>query len=95
MEVITFVKGTVPYSKIEEFKEGYKSLKEEPKPNGLIASYLLQDAAEEEVFIIETVWESPEALEKMRSEGEPAAPALFKKVGAKPTLKVYNMLDAI
>jgi hypothetical protein len=44
MEVITFVKGNVPKSKIEEFKAGYKILKEDSKPAGLIASYLLQNS---------------------------------------------------
>lgn len=43
MEVITFVKGRVPSEEIEEFKAGYQSLKDQPKPQGLIASYLLQD----------------------------------------------------
>ena len=44
MEVITFVEGMVPESKIKEFKAGYETLKEETKPDGLIASYLLQDS---------------------------------------------------
>jgi hypothetical protein len=31
----------------------------------------------------------------MRSEEKPAAPALFEKVGSKPTLKIYNINDKI
>lgn len=63
MEVITFAIGNVPQSKIEEFKAGYQSLKEGSKPSGLIASYLLQNSNDNEEYIIETVWESTEALE--------------------------------
>ena len=95
MEVITFVRGKVPSSKVEEFETGYESLKKVPKPKGLIASYLLQDANDMEVYMIETVWESLEALEKMRNEKKPAAPSLFLKVGAKPTLIIYNMMNKI
>lgn len=95
MEVITFVKGNVPSSKREEFESGYRALKENKKPDGLIASYLLQDTKEEGIYLIETVWASQEALNKMRSEEKPAAIELFDKVGAKPTLKVYNMKNNI
>lgn len=95
MEVITLVKGKVHSSKIEEFEEGYQSLKKQPKPQGFIASYLLQDTGDKEVYFIETVWESAEALERMRKEETPAAPALFKKVGTEPSLKIYNVMGSI
>ncbi len=92
MEVITFVKGNVPSSKSNEFEANYRSLKH--LPDGLIASYLLNDSNEPEVYVIECVWESKEALEKRRSEVEiPAAIALFQKVGSKPTTIVYDMID--
>ncbi len=95
MEVITLVKGRVPSTKMREFKEGYKSLKEQPKPHGLIASYLLQDTHDNEIYMIETVWKSEEALERMRKDETPAAPALFQKVGSQPSLKIYNVSDTI
>jgi heme-degrading monooxygenase HmoA len=94
MEVITFVKGNVPSSKAEKFEAGFESLKRDPLPEGLIASYLLHDAGAEETYAIETVWTSQEALENMRSEAEtPAAIALFEKVGVKPTFTVYKMAN--
>lgn len=92
MEVITFVQGKVPDSKKEEFESGYEILKQDSKPDGLIASYLLR---KEDTYVIETVWESQEALNKMRSEEKPAAIKLFNKIGVEPTLKVYNMVNNI
>ena len=94
MEVITFVKGTVPPSKIEEFESGYENLKRIMKPKGLIASYLLQGANEEGIYIIENVWASQKALDKMRSEERPAGIELFMKFGVKPSLRVYNVVNS-
>lgn len=56
IEVITFVRGRVPSTKMEEFKAGYKSLKEQPKPQGFIASYLLQDTHDDEICMIKRSW---------------------------------------
>lgn len=95
MEVITFVKGNIPSSKREEFELSYEVLKKNKKPEGLIASYLLEDTKEEGIYLIETVWASQDSLDKMRSEGKPAAIELFNKVGVEPTLKVYNMKNNI
>lgn len=95
MEVITFVKGNIPSSKREEFESGYEVLKKNPKPDGLIASYLLEDANEKGLYLIETVWASKNSLDKMRNEEKPAAIELFNKVGVEPTLKVYNMKNNI
>ncbi|HTX61114.1 MAG TPA: antibiotic biosynthesis monooxygenase [Methanobacterium sp.] len=95
MEVITFVKGKVSDSKIEEFKRGYDTLKKEDKPYGFIASYLLQDSEIRDLYIIESVWKSPEALENMRKTDEPSAPALFKSVGSKPVIGIYNVVNTI
>jgi heme-degrading monooxygenase HmoA len=95
MEIVTFVRGKVPSSKLEEFEVGYENLKGVTKPEGLIVSYLLQDVNDKEVYMIETVWESLEALEKMRSQKKPAAPSLFLKAGAKPTLTIYKFKNKI
>ena len=80
---------------MEEFKAGYKSLKEQPKPQGFIASYLLQDTHDDEICMIKTVLESEDALERMRKDETPAAPALFQKVGSQPSLKIYNVSDTL
>jgi heme-degrading monooxygenase HmoA len=94
MEVITFVEGSVPISKIEEFESDYETLKQNEKPEGLIASYLLQDADMKGRFIIETVWASQESLDKMGNE-QLEVVELFEKSGVRPTVKAYNMVNNI
>ncbi|MCL5318132.1 MAG: antibiotic biosynthesis monooxygenase [Thaumarchaeota archaeon] len=96
MKVLTFVKGEVPTSKVREFEAGYAALKKEPLPQGLEQSYLLKNSEKPETYIIVSIWESREALEKMRSSGSaPAAPTLFKKFGATPQLEIHKMVNAI
>lgn len=95
MEVITFVKGSVPLSKIEEFELEYDSLKQSIKPEGLIASYLLQDEGKNGLYIIETVWAGQEYLDKMKSKEKPLAVGLFTKFGVNPIVQVYNRVNGI
>lgn len=95
MEVITFVKGSVPLSKIKEFELEYEALKQGKKPEGLIASYLLEDLGSNGLYIIETIWASQKHLDKMRSEEKPAAVGLFTKFGVNPIVQVYNMVNSI
>ena len=94
MEVITFVEGNIPISKIEEFESDYESLKQNEKPEGMIASYLLQDADRNGRYIIETVWASQESLDKMGNE-QLEVVELFEEYGVKPTVKAYNMVNNI
>ena len=94
MEVITFVEGNVPISNIKEFESDYETLKQNEKPEGLIASYLLQDADMKGRFIIETVWASQESLDKMGNE-QLEVVELFEKSGVRPTVKAYNMVNNI
>ena len=94
MEVIIFVKGSVPISKIKGFESDYEILKQNEKPEGLIASYLLQDADNKGLYIIETVWASQESLDKLGNE-ELAVIELFEKSGVRPTVKAYNMVNNI
>lgn len=96
MKVLTFVKGEVQSPKIGEFEAGYAALKKEPRPPGLEQSYLLKNTEKPETYTIVSIWESREALEKMRSSGrEPAAPALFKKFGATPQLEIHEAVNTI
>ncbi len=94
MEVIIFVEGNVPISKIKEFESDFDILKKNKKPEGLIASYLLQDTDKKGFYIIETVWANQESLDKMGNE-QLAVVELFEKSGDRPTVKAYNMLNNI
>ncbi|MEN6291390.1 MAG: hypothetical protein ABFC34_09995 [Methanobacterium sp.] len=92
MEVITFVEGNVPISKIKDFESDYKNLKQNEKPEGMIASYLIQDADRKGRYIIETVWASQEALDKMGNE-QLEVVELFERSGVRPTIRAYNMVN--
>ena len=93
MEVITIVEGKVPISKAKEFETAYASLKQGGLTPGLIRSSLLRNNDNPEIYRIETVWESREALEKMRSSTQtPKAIELFQKVKASPRLEIYDIV---
>ena len=94
MEVIIFVEGIIPISKIEEFESDYETLKKNKKPEGLIASYLLQDADSNGLYLIENVWTSQELLDKLENE-QRLVVELFEKFGVRPTVKAYNMVNNI
>ncbi len=96
MEVITIVEGRVPASKAREFETAYASLKQDALTQGLIRSSLLRKSDNPEIYRIETVWESREALEKMRSNTQtPKAIELFQKVKASPRLEIYDIVHNI
>ena len=92
--MIIFVEGSIPLSKIKEFESDYETLKQNEKPEGLIASYLLQDADRKGRYIIETVWASQGALDKMGNE-QLEIVELFEKSGIRPTVRAYNMENNI
>ncbi len=96
MFVVTVVEGNVPSLKAKVFEENFAMVKTEPVPQGFVSSSLLRGSKEPEVYRIQTVWQSREALEKMRSSTQtPKAFELFQKVGVKPTLEVYEVIDSV
>ncbi len=96
MRIITAVEGKVVNSKAKEFETNFDLAKKEPIPPGLVSSFLLRDSRNTESYRIQTIWESKEALERMRgSTGTPKAIELFQKVGVQPTLEIFEVVDAI
>jgi quinol monooxygenase YgiN len=94
MEIITMVKGKIPESSLEDFKAAYASMKEETLPEGLIASYLLKDMIESDVYTVETVWTNPETLKKMMDSEETTSDVkLFEKFDVKPSVEVHEVWD--
>lgn len=94
MEIITMVKGNIPESSLKEFKAVYASLKEETVPEGLIASYLLKDMIESDLYTVETVWANPEVLKKIMESDETSTDVkLFEKFGVDPTVEVFEVRD--
>ena len=95
MEIITMVKGKIPESSLKEFKAAYALIKEESIPEGLIASYLLKDMIESDLYTVETVWANPEILKIMMESDETSADVkLFETFGVDPTVEVFEVRDS-
>lgn len=59
---------------------------------GLVQTFLIHSMKEPTVWQILTVWESREALDKMRQSGEtPRGVLMFRAAGAEPTLAVFDI----
>lgn len=90
---MTIVKGRVVESKSSELEKTYDALKTGADlPPGLQMSLLARDATDPESYFILTVWESRDALERMRSSGQvPAAVAAFKNLGVEPQISISEI----
>ena len=63
---------------------------------GLVRTFLIQSAKEEELWRILTVWESQEALNAMRNSGEiPRGVLIFRESKAEPALSVFRIAQEI
>ena len=61
-------------------------------PPQMIQTLLLQNATDQTLWQIISVWKSREALEEMRNSGEtPAGVLMFRSVGAEPKLSIFNV----
>jgi hypothetical protein len=95
MEIITMVKGKIPESSLKEFQAAYALIKEESIPEGLIASYLLKDMIQSDLYTVETVWANPEILKIMMESDETSADVkLFETFGVDPTVEVFEVRDS-
>ena len=94
MEIITMVKGKIPESSLNDFKAAYALMKKDPLPEGLIASYLLKDMIEPDVYTVETVWADPETLKKLMDNDETTADVkLFEKFDVNPNVAIHEVRD--
>ncbi len=95
MKIATMVYGKVPTERRSDFEKSYSSVKNGPYPLGLEQSFLLRSLSEPGAYLIETIWSSREALDKMRSEGKPVAVALFEQVGATPRVEIHEIAESV
>ena len=90
MRVLTDVAADVEPGRERELLDGFLRLVDGPLPSGLVRTELLCGTSGR--WHVHTLWESREALDAMRAAAEPpAAPALFRSVGAEPALTVLNV----
>ena len=96
LPVMTIVEGRIPESKSNDSEAAYGALKAGALTPGLRMSFLARDTADTKFYRIVTVWESREALDRIRSSAQVlAAIALFRRFGVEPQLQVHEIPQTI
>ena len=88
--ILTVVSATVDPSQEAELLAGFQSLLADQMPDGLIAQSCCETQPESGGS--KTLWRDRATLDKMRVASEPAAPRLFRSVGAEPTLQIFEVM---
>lgn len=88
--ILTEVSAVVPAENAAAVVPAFQELLTQPLPEGLLRTELLGGRDGE--WHIHSLWRDQAALDAMRAGPEPpAAPALFRRLGAEPTLRVYQV----
>lgn len=91
--VLTVVSATVSQERQMRLVEGFNGLLTHGFPDGLLRTELLRGP--DDLWRIQTLWRDRAALDAMRAALEPpAAPALFREVGAEPSLEIWEVSSA-
>jgi quinol monooxygenase YgiN len=91
MTILTIVTADVDQARAPELIAAYEALLGGGLPDGLLETQLLGDA--EGHWAIHSLWRDRGALDAMRARPEPpAAPALFRRFSAEPTLAIMTVL---
>jgi hypothetical protein len=87
-EIMTEVSAILPAECASDVPAAFAELTHRPLPDGLLRTELL--AGPDGEWKIQSLWRDQEALDAMRAGAEPpAAPALFRRLGAEPDLRIY------
>ncbi len=88
--ILTEVTATVAVDREADLIDGFRRLLSGPFPEGLLRTELLRGTDHQ--WRIQTLWRDRAALDLMRRAADPpAAPALFRLVGADPSLQVLEL----
>ena len=88
--ILTVVSATVDPHRESELLAGFHSLVGAPVPDGLLRTQLLRGDGGH--WRIQSLWKDRDALDRMRAGSEPpAAPRLFRSVGADPSLRIFEV----
>ena len=88
-EVLTEVSARVPDTAGRVSAE-FARLLDQPLPDGLLRTELLRGPDDE--WRVQSLWRDQAALDAMRAGPEPpAAPSLFRRLGAEPVLRVLRV----
>ncbi len=89
-QVLTEVSAVIAAEREASLLAAYKELLARPTPDGLVRTELLR--GQDGQWRIQTLWRDRAALDAMRAGSEPpAAPQLFRQVGADPVLSVFDV----
>jgi len=92
-KVLTEVVATVPADRGCDVRPAFQALLAKPLPDGLLRTELLEEA--DGAWRIKTLWRDQAALDAMRAGAEPpAAPTLFRSLGAEPTLSILRVHES-
>jgi quinol monooxygenase YgiN len=91
MNVLTIVSADVDQERADDLTAQFESLLRDGLPEGLLHTRLVGDGQGH--WAIHSLWRDRAALDAMRTSPEPpAAPALFRRFAAEPTLMVMQVL---
>ena len=91
MNILTIVSAEVDQGEADELIAAYRALLADGFPDGLLHTRLLGDGAGH--WAIHSLWRDRAALDAMRAAPQPpAAPALFRRFSAEPSLTVMPVL---
>lgn len=91
--IMTSVSAAVAAERETELTDGFREITSRPMPHGLLRTELLR--GQNGTWRIQTVWRDREALEEVRTSGEPpAALELFRRVGADHSHEVFSVEQA-
>jgi heme-degrading monooxygenase HmoA len=88
---VTIVEGRLEPAQEADLRSAWEeAANNATRPPGFIESSLIR--SEDGTWRVVTVWESQEAVLAMRASGEkPAAPAMFERAGAAPSLTTWTV----
>ena len=87
--ILTVLEAHVDPARHGQLHAAYGDAAHDPMPPGLVRSTLSHAADDHNRWRIETLWESREALEAMRSAGTPRGILMFRAAGAEPTFSAF------
>ncbi|HKT55486.1 MAG TPA: antibiotic biosynthesis monooxygenase [Microbacterium sp.] len=91
-QILTEVSAVVTEDREADLVAGFSALLSQELPDGLLRTELLRGA--DGAWRIQSLWRDRDALEAMRASPEPpAAPTLFRSVGADPTLSILVVAE--
>jgi hypothetical protein len=89
-EILTEVSAVVPSDRVPALLDGFRRLLDQAMPDGLVRTELLR--GDGDAWRIQSLWRDRAALDAMRAGPQPpAAPQLFREVGAEPTLRILTV----